>query len=150
MTDGDNNTGMDAQLAEILGQEGLLNQGDMKAGEGIIAEGQKPYASVLQKIATIPEDVANYRQILLLANYLDTEESDRVSAALSEAKRYGLSIEPILDWAVNRCAVAGKHAMGRVPGIIAALTHMAYNTPTEKGKPQSQDKQQVQTNQSRL
>lgn len=93
-----------------------------KRGESSIATMGKSYQGVLQKIATAvtpKEETQEYRQILLLGNYLSAEEADRVTAAIDESFRYGLSLRPILDWVINRCAVRG----GRVNDIKDIMTH---------------------------
>lgn len=116
------------ELAENEAVKGaLVHLRDFKRGDSSIATMAKSGLGVLQKLATAvlqKEEEHEYRQILLLADYLSTEEADRVSAAVAEAQRYGLSLTPILDWITNRCAVRG----GRANLIKEVLTHQIITT----------------------
>jgi len=116
------------ELAETEAVKGaLINLRDYKRGDSSIATMAKSGLGVLQKLATAvlrKEEIQEYRQILLLADYLSTEEADRVSAAIAETLRYGLSLTPILDWITNRCAVRG----GRANLIREILTHQIITT----------------------
>jgi hypothetical protein len=115
-------------LAESEAVKGArINLNEWKRGDSSIATMAKSYQGVLQKLATAvlkKEEVQEYRQILLLADYLSTEEADRVTAAIAEALRYGLSLTPILDWITNRCAVGG----GRANLIKEIMTHQVITT----------------------
>lgn len=118
-------------LDEILDKEMADRVKEMRHGEGLLTSGKQGYQSVLQRIATaIGDSDKEYRQSLLLASFLSPEESDKATAAISECKRYGVPITPIVDRIIARCAVKGATG-GRVQDIKEALTHqnITANTP---------------------
>ena len=97
-------------------------------GSGISPDGQARIG-VLVRLLTAVKDDEDYRQILLLADFLDDDEADRVTAALEERRRYGCSITPILDWVSARCGVNKiSHGKSRATLGVEGLTHTTLTT----------------------
>ena len=100
-----------------------------------ISDSNKQRMSVLLKLLTAIQDEKEYRQQLLMADFIDDEEADRVAAALAEAKRYQLGLSPILDWVIARCAVnKDGHGKSRSVLSVEGLTHSSFSVLGGKGK----------------
>ncbi len=124
-------------LDEILDKVTADRVKELRHGDSLLTGGKQSYQSVIQKMATaIGNTDTDYRQALLLASFLSPEESDKATSAISECKRYGVDITPIIDRISARCGVKGATG-GRVENIIEALTHQSItsNIPggTKKG-----------------
>lgn len=84
---------------------------------------------VLMRLLTAVQDEKEYRQQLLTSDFIDDEEADRVTAAINEANRYGLSLAPIMDWCACRCSVnKSGHGKSRSVLGIEGLTHSTFTT----------------------
>jgi hypothetical protein len=98
-----------------------------KRGDGnIFGQMDAQQLGVMQKMATAPVKDDDYRQALLLANFMSAEESDRAVNAIAFCQRYGGDLTPIVNKIIARCAVKG----GRVSELIDALTHMRLTQTT--------------------
>lgn len=86
---------------------------------------------VLQRIVTAVAKDEEYRQILLLAAFDNKQEAMLASDAITERKRYGVTIQPILDRIVAQCAVK----QGRVDAVLKAMTSYTLNTGFGKKLP---------------
>ncbi len=113
-----------AALEKMMGGPPKDDEGDNNA----ISGGQSNRQGVLKSLLTVEQKEENYRQTLLTADYIDDEEADRVTGAISEALRYGLSLAPILDWVTNRCSVNKAHGKSRVQVAIEGLTRTQIDT----------------------
>ena len=101
---------------------------EMRHGDGVLTEGKGSYQSVIQKMATAIGDTSkDYRQALLLASFQAPEESDKATSCISELRRYGVDITPVIDRISGRCGVKGATG-GRIQNIIEALTHQWINS----------------------
>lgn len=133
--------GVDKQLSEA----GLADLGDLEKqaqkellerrredtddGGSAVSVDNKNRTGVLLRLLTAIESEKEYRQALLTASFKDDEEADRAAAAISEAKRFGLSLDPILDWAAARCGVSQHgHGKSRAELGIEGLTHSTFTT----------------------
>lgn len=97
-------------------------------GSGISPDGQARIGVLIRLLTAIKDD-EDYRQALILSDFLDDDEADRVSAAIEERRRYGISIAPVLDWCAARCAVnKGGHGKSRSQLSIEGLTHTSLYT----------------------
>lgn len=95
---------------------------------------QQQRGSVILKTLTAVE-TENYRQLILLADLLDDEEADRVAAAITEARRYGQALDPILDWVTARCAVnKSGHGKSRVTAALEGITHSSFTVQQPQQK----------------
>ena len=106
------------------------NREDGSGGDSnaVSAANQARMGVLLRMLSTI-KDEQDYRQLVLLADFLDDEEADRVAAAITEARRYGLSLDPILDWVTARCAVNKLgHGKSRVAIAVEGLTHSTFTS----------------------
>ena len=65
---------------------------------------------VLQRLVTAVLDDKAYRQAVLTAHFSNETEAKLCSDAISERKRYGASIAPIVDRVIAQCAVNGRRA----------------------------------------
>ena len=79
---------------------------------------------VLQRCITSVVKNDEYRQILLLAAFDNKQEALLASDAISERRRYGVDITPILDRVIAQCAV---HA-DRLNRVLGAMTTYTMNT----------------------
>jgi len=97
-------------------------------GSGIMPDNQAR-VGVLIKLLTAVQEEKEYRQALILSDFLDDDEADRVAAAIEERRRYGISIAPVLDWCAARCGVnKGGHGKSRATLAIEGLTHSTFTT----------------------
>lgn len=121
--------GHNAQSAEEMFEtqqtkRAFFNLEELKRGDGNVVKMSEAQLGVLQKIATAPKEDDEYRQALLLAEFLSPEEADRAVNAIAFCRRYGGDLTPIVDKIIARCGVKG----GRVIAITDALTHMRLTT----------------------
>lgn len=65
---------------------------------------------VLQRLVTAVLDDKQYRQQLLASAFDNKAEAMLCADAISERRRYGVAITPIVDRIVAQCAVNGKRA----------------------------------------
>ena len=79
---------------------------------------------VLQRVVTAVAKDDDYRQILLLAAFDNKQEANLAADAITERKRYGVDIQPILDRVISQCAVKS----GRVDKVLTAMTTYSLNT----------------------
>ena len=117
------------EMEKTTRTEAILNLRELKRSDGIITM-SKPQAGILQKVLSAPETSTEYRQALLLLDFMSPDEADRFSGALSFAFRYGIPIAPILDKALSRCSVKA----GRVEAVIRAMTHINFSNSNRYGK----------------
>lgn len=94
----------------------------LEVGAGSMSSQDK--LGVLQRIVTAVGKDAEYRQILLLAAFDNKQEAMLASDAITERKRYGVTIQPIMDRIVAQCAVKS----GRVDKVLHAMTNYTLNT----------------------
>lgn len=123
-------------LEEQIVRESINKEIETKPGDhsALNDSQQQQRGSVILKTLTAVE-TENYRQLILLADLLDDEEADRVAAAITEARRYGQSLDPILDWVTARCAVnKAGHGKSRVTTAIEGLTHSSFTVQQPKEK----------------
>lgn len=92
---------------------GTLVQNDLKNSQG-----------VLQTLIRAVIDDDNYRQILLLAAFQDKQEAILCSEAIAERRRYGVSIESIMDRVICQCAINSA----RVEQALRGITHTSFYT----------------------
>ncbi len=107
--------------------EGLGDLKSLLQGSDTMTSSQK--LGVLQRIVTAVAEDEGYRQILLTAAFDNRQEAMLASDAISERKRYGVAIQPILDRLLAQCSVRS----GRVNAVLDALTHYQVHT-TMSGK----------------
>jgi len=110
-------------------------------GSGIMPDGQARIG-VLLRILTAVQEEKEYRQALILSDFLDDDEADRVAAAIEERRRYGCSIAPVLDWCAARCGVNKiGHGKSRATLAIEGLTHSTFttNSPIKNKKEKKED-----------
>ena len=84
---------------------------------------------VLQRVVTAVGKDEDYRQILLLAAFDNKQEAMLASDAITERKRYGVDIQPILDRVIAQCAVKS----GRVDKVLSAMTSYSLNMQSHGG-----------------
>jgi hypothetical protein len=122
---GPNGHGSPEELIEERQVKGaVFKLEQMKRGDGNVVKSMEAQLGVLQRIVTAPQKNEEYRQALLLANFLSPEEADRAVNAIAWCNRYDGDLGPIVDKLIARCAVKG----GRVADVIDALTHMRLTT----------------------
>lgn len=97
--------------------------------QDLIEHGSDSYSmqaklGVLQRIITAVAEDKEYRQVLLLAAFDNKQEAMLASDAITERKRYGVTIQPILDRIIAQCAVK----QGRVDVVLKAMTNYTLNT----------------------
>ena len=114
-------------LEEVVARDALKNvahevEDYFQAGAGSMSAQDK--LGVLQRIVTAVGKDAEYRQILLLAAFDNKQEAMLASDAITERKRYGVTIQPILDRIVAQCAVKSD----RVDRVLQAMTSYTLNT----------------------
>jgi len=115
--------------------EAAIKQIDgLKVGFDSMTTGQK--LGVLQRLVTAVAKDEQYRQILLTAAFANKEEAMLASDAISERKRYGVSIQPVVDRILAQCSVNSD----RVNKILDALSHYTLNTNYTGNKPWWQKK----------
>lgn len=127
--DGDKET---VELEEMDDQtwEAASKQIDgLKVGFDSMTTGQK--LGVLQRLVTAVAKDDQYRQILLTAAFENKQEAMLASDAISERKRYGVSIQPIVDRILAQCSVNSN----RVNKILEAMSHYTLNTNYTGSKP---------------
>lgn len=96
-------------------------------GSGISPDGTARVGVLIKLLTAVKED--EYRQALIMSDFLDDDEADRVAAAIEERRRYGLSIAPVLDWCAARCGVNKiAHGKSRATLAIEGLTHSTFTT----------------------
>ncbi len=100
----------------------------LEVGIDSISYGQK--LGVLQRIVTAVIEDKEYRQVLLTAAFDNKQEALLCADAIAECKRYGVSIEPLIDRVIAQCSVKS----GRVNTVLEALTHYTLNTNYGGGK----------------
>lgn len=96
--------------------------------DGIIRNDVAAQMGVLQRLMQAATD-AEYRQELKKSN-LSEEDQDEFVAAISEAKRYGCTLTPIVDLLVARNGGIKGWLIGK---ILEGLTHTTFTT-NFKGK----------------
>lgn len=125
MEEGNNGHGIGVLEDEIL-KEVAHDLDNMKE---IGSDSMSPTAKlgVLQKIITAIVKDDDYRQVLLLGCFDSKQEAMLASDAISERKRYGVDITPIVDRVIAQCAI---HA-DRVEKALKGMTH--YNLNNQGG-----------------
>jgi len=131
---GDDGREDEEELEKTTRTEAVLNLRDLKRSDGIITM-SKPQAGILQKVLSAPETSKEYRQALLLLDFMSPDEADRFSGAISFALRYGIPIDPIIDKALSRCSVKA----GRVEAVIRAMTHINFSNANRGKKDDSRN-----------
>jgi len=116
-------------LEDDIKKGALVNLQNLKRADGIITMG-KAQTSLLQRVITAPQHSKEYRQILLLLDFMSSDEADRFSGAISFSLRYGIPIDPIIDKALSRCSVKAN----RVEAVIRALTHINFSNNNQDRK----------------
>lgn len=117
-------------------QKELINrdrEGSQSGDSSAMMAAREQRMSVLLRTITAVKEENDYRQLIIMADFLDDEEADRVAAAITEARRYGLSLDPILDWVTARCGVnKAGHGKNRVTAAIEGLTHSTFTTVNQE------------------
>lgn len=93
---------------------------------------------VLQRAITAVAKDDEYRQILLLAAFDNKQEAMLASDAITERKRYGVDIQPILDRVIAQCAVKAE----RLNRVLTAMTTHTMNLGTRSNWPSWKRKQE--------
>lgn len=125
----DNNEKYDALEKEIVKELANRDRDNSGGESSAIMESQQQRMSVLLRTITAIKDDNEFRQLLLLADFLDDEEAETVAAAITEAQRYGASLGPILNYVTAKCAVnKNRHGKSRVAQVIEGLTHSTFTT----------------------
>lgn len=129
-------------LEEVVAEDALKNVAHeveeyLQVGAGSMSGQDK--LGVLQRIITAVADDAGYRQILLLAAFDNKQEAMLASDAITERKRYGVAIQPIMDRIVAQCAVK----QGRVDVVLKAMTNYTLNTGFGRKLPFWKSKQET-------
>lgn len=78
---------------------------------------------VLQRLVTAVSSDKEYRQVLLTAAFDNKQEALLCADAISECKRYGVSIEPLVDRVISQCSVKSA----RLDALLRALTHQSFS-----------------------
>jgi mRNA-degrading endonuclease YafQ of YafQ-DinJ toxin-antitoxin module len=92
---------------------------------------------VLQTLIHAQLTDEQYRNALLLGSFKDEKEAKLCADAIAERRRFGASIESIVDKVYAQCA-AGGH---RAANVLDALTHYRLSTNYQNyAKKQKQDK----------
>lgn len=84
---------------------------DLKRGDGVLVRMTKQQLGVIAKTLAPPEDIENFPnliQFLMIGDYIDEDEADKVTAAFNEAKRFGMDIQNLVIWVANRLAANRK------------------------------------------
>lgn len=111
------------------------NRDDNSGGDSnAISSANQARTGVLLRLLTAVKEEKEYRQAVLMADFMNVEEADRVSAALTEARRYGLSLDPIIDWIAARSAVIGSDGVNRARLVQQGLTHSTFTRFNIGGK----------------
>jgi hypothetical protein len=97
---------------------------------GFTSAGNKHELGVLQKVITAIEKEQDYRQLLMKADFLTTQEADKAANALAWAMRYGVSIRPVLDKIAARVSVNAR----RVEQVLDGLTAVRLQNNRNWGK----------------
>ena len=127
----------DFDLLSLELEKELMNrQRDDSGDANAVSTSNQARIGVLMRLLTAVQDEKEYRQALITADFLDDEEADRVSSAVTEANRYGLPLAPIMDHIASRCAVnKAGHGKSRVVLSIEGLTHSTFNqNRNDRGK----------------
>ena len=140
---GNNGNGHGGSLEDTVVEErakgAVFELDGRRRGDGNVVQGMEQQLGVMQKMATAPTKDDEYRQALLLANFLSTEESDRAVNAIAFCRRYGGDLTPIIDKIIARCAVKGA----RVSEIVDALTHLRMTTNAPKPSAKSNSRSPI-------
>ncbi len=112
---------------------------DLRRGDGQLISMSKEHLGVIAQTLHIPGSIDEYRQILIITEFLDDEEARDFVAAIWECKRYGMDIGPVIDEAIARCSVNRKGVRSnRVAQLLDAFSHtkITSNVPNSgKGVP---------------
>ena len=137
----DNNDGKDEATVAALDEmsdetfEAAIKQIDgLKVGYDNMTTGQK--LGVLQRLVTAVAKDDQYRQILLTAAFENKQEAMLCADAIAERKRYGVSIQPIVDRILAQCSIKAD----RVNQILAAMSQYTLHTNYTGSKPWWQKK----------
>ncbi len=147
MSDGNGEVNQEELMATA--QRDLYNsrrEEDTSGDHSAISDSKRSQSGVLIKAMTAVDD-KDYRQALLLGDFMDPEEADRVTAALNEANRYGLPPTPIIDWIYARCAVTKNgQSINRLTEVIQGITHSTFMTQgmNKNNKPQTSNSQKTE------
>jgi len=115
-------------------EKGYALIGNLKVGFDSMTTGQK--LGVLQRLVTAVAKDDQYRQILLTAAFENKEEAMLCADAIAERKRYGVSIQPIVDRILAQCSVKSD----RVNKILEAMSQYTLHTNYTGQKPPWQRK----------
>ena len=103
-------------------------------GDGTLVTVPKQYMGVLQKLASTIEGDDQYRQALYMADFLNEGDAQDAAAAIMEAKRYGGSVEPIVDQIIAMCAVNRRgNKTNRAAQILDVLNHYSVTNHSSSG-----------------
>lgn len=131
--DDNHNNGGDfvSNLEESIVKKQMQERDEMREAAGIIGDTSKGGMGVLKSLSVAPDEVRN---ILLTANFMSYEEAEKVAAAICEARRYGCSLDPILDWVVAHCAISTEQR-SRVEWLVRSMTRYELDGPnTSQGR----------------
>lgn len=103
--------------------------GGIKVGFDSMTTGQK--LGVLQRLVTAVAKDDQYRQILLTAAFENKQEAMLAADAIAERKRYGVSIQPIVDRILAQCSIKSD----RVNKILEAMSQYTLHTNYTGQKP---------------
>jgi len=130
-----------SEVEQQIVKEKVREKEELREAAGVISDKGKAAGGVLNRLVTVNEE---RRNILALANFFNTEESDNVAAALKEAHRYGVPDDAIFDLVSAHMGICSQNR-GRIEWGIEGLTHLNINQPDkhkfswrgkkEEGKP---------------
>lgn len=91
---------------------------------------------IAKTLSTFSDDkISQLLQFLMIADFVDGDEADDVSAAITESDRFGLDREPILIWVANRIAANRKGIRtNRVAQLYDMFSHQKFTQTVPKGK----------------
>jgi hypothetical protein len=121
---------------------------DLSRGESPVISFTKKELGMLAKLISPPplspeeKKQAEIEALMIMADYTSPEEADLVTAVINFSSRYGLSLNPIRTWIMNRLAANRKGARNnRAAQIMDTLSHNTQTIHSIGGKGSNDGKQ---------
>ncbi len=111
---------------------------ELKGQDGAIVRMSKEHSGVMSRTLSVPLGDEEYRQVLIITEFLSDDDAQDFVAVIWEDKRYGMPIGPDLDVALARCSVNRKGPRtNRVAQILEAMMHTKITTNQQQARKNS-------------
>ena len=144
---GDNGNAAVAEVENTIDLDAELDKAFEAARDKMHDGGADSFMNTAQKLGVLQTlihavaDDKEYRQVLLLAAFDDKREALLYASAIAECRRYGATIEPLVDRIIAQCSVKG----GRVDKVLEAMTHQWIGTNNASFTKKQQQKKESLT-----